>query len=217
MKFLGLILSHIILYNIFELDFISITLLVILIISDYFTVIRLIKFFKNKKYIWLFKSKIRYLASIFYMLALIVVSLLLYEEYLSPECKEVSMKFEQCELYKEELSYISRFNTIFPKNFKISILEMSYINEEVGIFYERYNSCTEEDKEALYAEMKQYTEAKTITMEEMWNSTQNIIYMLYVYAVSMLIYIILWNWHDLAFVFRRIKFLIINCRGTCHE
>lgn len=209
MKFLSLILLHVILYNIFDFDFISIVLLVILIISDYFTVIGLIKFFKNKKYTGLFKSKIRYLASVFYMLAFIIVSILLYEEYLSPECKEISTKFEQCKLYEEEFSYISRYNTIFPKSLKMSVLEISFINEDFEAFYEKYNSCSEEDKEILYAEMKQYGEDKTIIMEEMQNNIQNTIYTLYVYAASMLIYVILWNWHDLVYVFRRIKFLII--------
>jgi hypothetical protein len=91
----------------------------------------------------------------------------------------------------------------------MSVLEISCITEDFEEFYEKYNSCPEEDKEILYAEMKQYGEDKTIIMEEMQSSIQNTIYMLYVYAASMLIYIILWNWHDLVYMFRRIKVLII--------
>lgn len=214
MKFISLILSHIILYNIFEFDFMSIALLAILIVSDYFTVIGLVKFFKNKRYIGLFKSKIRYLALVFYIIALAIGSLLLYEEYLSPECKEVSTKFEQCKLYEEELSYIHRYNKIIPKSLKISILEISYITEEIETFYERYNSCPEENKEALHAEMEQYVENKTVLIEEMQKGTQNAIYMLYAYVISMLIYTILWKWDILVSLFIRIKSIIIKYRGT---
>lgn len=212
MRILSLILSHIILFKIFQPNFFSVVLLIILLGGDYITIRSLIIYLKKRRYKELLVHKTKRFAIIFNLAAVAIACNLIYCEYLNPQNKIISEQFENCSLVKAEMQYMEPYFDIIPCSMKTPIIEMSNVTDLIRKYSEESKNCTEEEKVLLEKEMKDYAEEKQHIISDMQKNTENRIRLIYALLYCELIYITLWNWIDIAYIYNRIKTIILKYR-----
>lgn len=212
MKILSLILSHIMLFKIFQPNFVSIILLIILLGSDYITIRSFMSYIKKKRYNELLIFRTKRIATIFNIIAVLVACNLIYCEYLTPQSKIISEQFEECSLVKAEMEYMEPYFDIIPCSMKVPIIEMSSVTDFIREYSERSKNCTEEEKILLQQEMEDYVTTKRPVIEDMQRNTEERMQLIYIMLYSELIYLILYNWTDIVYIFSKIKSLILKYR-----
>ena len=212
MKILSLILSHIMLFKIFQPNFFSIVLLIILLGGDYITIRSFMSYIKKKRYNELLIFRTKRFAIIFNLIAVLIACNLIYCEYLTPQNKIISEQFKECSLVKAEMEYMEPYFDIIPCSMKVPIIEMSNVTDMIREYSERSKNCTEEEKILLQQEMEDYVTTKRPVIEDMQRSTEERIQLIYIMLYSELIYLILYNWTDIVYTYNRIKTLILKYR-----
>lgn len=212
MKILSLILSHIMLFKIFQPNFFSVILLVILFAGDYITIRSFMSYIKKKRYNELLIFRTKRIAIIFNLIAVLIACNLIYCEYLTPQSKIISEQFEECSLVKAEMEYMEPYFDIIPCSMKVPIIEMSNVTDIIHEYSERSKNCTEEEKILLQQEMEDYVTTKRPVIEDMQRNTEERIKLIYIMLYSELIYLILYNWTDIVYIFSKIKSLILKYR-----
>lgn len=212
MKILSLILSHIMLFKIFQPNFFSVILLVILFAGDYITIRSFMSYIKKKRYNELLIFRTKRIAIIFNLIAVLIACNLIYCEYLTPQSKIISEQFEECSLVKAEMEYMEPYFDIIPCSMKVPIIEMSNVTDIIHEYSERSKNCTEEEKILLQQEMENYVTTKRPVIEDMQRNTEERIKLIYIMLYSELIYLILYNWTDIVYIFSKIKSLILKYR-----
>ena len=183
MKTLSLILSHVILFKIFQPNFFSIILLVILFAGDYIAFRSAIIYVKKRRYKELLVFKTKWFAIIFSLIAILVSCNLIYSEYLTPQAKAASDQFKECSMVKSEMQYMEPYFDIIPYSMKVPIIEMSSVTDIIREYSEKSKNCTEEEKVLLQEEMKNYVS------EDMQRNTEERIKLIYIILYSELIYL----------------------------
>lgn len=212
MRTLSLILSHIMLFKIFQPNFVSIILLIILLGGDYITIRSFMSYIKKKRYNELLIFRTKRFAIIFNLAAVAIACNLIYCEYLNPQNKIISEQFENCSLVKAEMQYMEPYFDIIPCSMKVPIIEMSNVTDFIREYSERSKNCTEEKKVLLEKEMKDYAEEKQHIISDMQQNVESRMRLIYALLYCELIYITLWNWIDIVYIYNRIKTLILKYR-----
>lgn len=212
MKILSLILSHIMLFKIFQPNFFSVILLAILFTGDYITFRSIMSYIKKKRYNELLIFRTKRIAIIFNLIAVLIACNLIYCEYLTPQSKIISEQFEECSLVKAEMEYMEPYFDIIPCSMKAPIIEMSSVTDFIREYSERRKDCTEEEKILLQQEMENYVTEKQPMLETMQRNTEERMQLIYIMLYSELIYLILYNWTDIVYIYNRIKTIILKYR-----
>lgn len=212
MKILSLILSHIMLFKIFQPNFVSIILLIILLGGDYITIRSFMSYIKKKRYNELLIFRTKRIAIIFNLIAVLIACNLIYCEYLTPQSKIISEQFEECSLVKAEMEYMEPYFDIIPCSMKVPIVEMSSVTDFIREYSERSKDCTEEEKILLQQEMEDYVTTKRPVIEDMQRSTEERMQLIYIMLYSELIYLILYNWTDIVYTYNKLKAIVLKYR-----
>lgn len=212
MKILSLILSHIMLFKIFQPNFFSIVLLIILLGGDYITIRSFMSYIKKKRYNELLIFRTKRFAIIFNLAAVAIACNLIYCEYLTPQNKIISGQFEECSLVKAEMEYMEPYFDIIPCSMKVPIIEISNVTDMIRKYSEENKNCTEEEKVLLEKELKDYAEEKQHIISDMQKNVESRMRLIYALLYCELIYITLWNWIDIVYIYNRIKTLILKYR-----
>jgi hypothetical protein len=200
------------LFKIFQPNFFSIILLIILLGGDYITIRSFMSYIKKKRYNELLIFRTKRFAIIFNLIAVSIACNLIYCEYLTPQSKIISEQFKECSLVKAEMEYMEPYFDIIPCSMKVPIIEMSSVTDFIREYSERSKNCTEEEKILLQKEMEDYVYTKRPIIEDMQRSTEERMQLIYIMLYSELIYLILYNWMDIVYIYNKLKAVVLKYR-----
>lgn len=204
MRYLILLLAHVVLYKIFRFDFLSIFLFIVLIVDDLFTIRQIYKYFANKKYKLYVEKKVKILALMLNIAAVCLSCNLIYVEYLSPASKEVSKQFNECSFYDKELKQYERFMDLVPSTVKYPVVIMSEITDIMRYYNEASENATEEEESALQAELQVKSESLRSEAEDIMKSVERRQYSQIIIVLLLLISTIVYAWEDIVDFIKRI-------------
>lgn len=216
MRILGLLFGNWLVINTFEGSFRSIMFCVLAGIADYIFMWWAIKYIKQKRYREIWSAKTKMISFALNIALTIFCSLLLYDQYFSPECQVVTEQFNQCMLMRGEDFDMGNMSVAISRNMKESLIQMSdslfWCIDTVTSFNDE--SLSDEEKLAKTAELKTTIEQKkeemAVHQQELKRTEISIAALLFLNFIRLL----LWGWTDLVVSFKRLRVRLTKRRST---
>lgn len=208
MNLLSLILAHVIIVILFELSLGSILWVMFLLFIDYCLIHIKMRVIRKGELHSLFKHWYKKVGFIFNLLAVSAACFLIYSEYFSITSRQVNEQFLSCTMY-EEISYMENYVPLIPASVKVPIIEASAISDMLIEYIELKESCeTEEELQSMSIQLQEDVKKKQLIVEELMTSVENRCYIVYVWAILLFLYKLLWNWDSLVFLINRWKTIL---------
>lgn len=219
MRILGLLFGNWIVVNIFDGSFSSIMFCVLAGVADYIFIWYAIKYVKNKRYREIWSTKTKMISFSLNIVLTIFCSMILYDQYFSPECKVVTEKFDQCMLMRGEDFDMGKISVAISRNMKESMIQISdsvmwcitTVNDMKELNESDISESVKLEKvTAMKADMEQKKEEMAVHQQEL-KHTEILIAVL---LLLNLIRLILWNYVDLVTSFKRLRVCLDKKRAA---
>lgn len=185
-------------------------------VADYVFMWWAIKYIKQKRYREIWSAKTKMISFSMNIALTIFCSLMLYDQYLSPECKVVTEQFNQCMLMHGDDFDMGNMSVAISRNMKESLIQMSdnlfwCIDMVTSLNGE---GMSDEEKIAKTAELKTAIEQKKAEMVVHQQELKRTEIFIASFLFLNFIRLLLWGWTDLVASFKRLRARLAKRRAT---
>lgn len=185
-------------------------------IADYVFMWWAVKYIKQKRYSEIWSAKTKMISFSLNIALTIFCSIMLYDQYLSPECKVVTEQFNQCMLMRGDDFDMGNMSVAISRNMKESLIQMSdslfWCIDMVTSLND--DGMSDEEKIAKTAELKTTTEQEkeetAVHPQELKRTEISITELLLLNFIRLL----LWGWTDLVISFKCLRVHLVKRRAN---